>query len=443
MPSSRVLFDKSEFLPAPSSATSEPAAGGKPRLRVAERRQMVFHPGCLDDLIPEDHVARSVWAYVCGLDLSPLLCQIKAVEGSEGRSMTDPRILMTLWLYATIEGISSARELARLCDSQTAYRWIAGGVSLNHHTLSDFRVAHEALLDELLTNSVATLMHHGLVELEEVAHDGIRVRANAASNSFHRRPTLEKCLEQAREQIARLKAEGEQDPAACSARCQAARLRAAQDRETRVTQALKELVEIEAKRKASEKPNARASSTDSEARVMKMAGGGFRPAYNVQFATETTSRMVVGVDVINIGSDKGQIGPMAEQIQKRFGGVPKRYLADGDFQCGEDFEQLKQQGATVYVPLPKPRNPDRSPEVPLWGDTDAVKEWRLRMVTHEAKEIYKKRASVAEWLNAQRRNHGLQQFVVRGLRKVRCIALWHALVNNVLQIFRIRSQVPT
>jgi transposase len=442
MTSSGALFDKSEFLPT-SVSNQEPVPAGKPRLRVAERRQIVFHPGSLDDLISEDHVARLIWAYVCGLDLSPLLSQIKAVEGSEGRAMTDPRILIALWLYATVAGVSSAREVERLCECHAAYRWIAGGVSLNHHTLSDFRVAHEGFLDKLLTNSVATLMHQGLVELREVAHDGVRVRASAGSSSFRRRPTLEDCLREAGEQVARLKEEGDQDPAACSARQQAARLRAAEDRQARVTRALQELVEIEAKRKASEKPKARASTTDPEARLMKMAGGGFRPAYNVQFATETTSRVVVGVDVSNIGSDKGQIGPMSEQIQKRFGCVPEKYLADGDFQCKEDFEQLKQQGTTVYVPLPKPRNPERSPETPVWGDSEAVIEWRRRMVTDEAKEIYKRRASTAEWVNAQRRNRGLQQFLVRGRLKVRCIALWHALTHNILQMFRLRGQVAT
>ena len=163
MASNRALFDQSEFVPGPLD-TSEPAPVGKPRLRLAERRQMVFHPGSLDDLIPEDHVARSIWAYVCGLDLSPLLRQIKAVEGSEGRAMTDPRILMALWLYATTEGVGSAREFAQLCECHTAYRWIAGGVSLNYYTLSDFRIAQEALLDELLTKSVATLLHQGLVQ---------------------------------------------------------------------------------------------------------------------------------------------------------------------------------------------------------------------------------------------------------------------------------------
>lgn len=437
------LFDKSEFVPTTPADNPEPPSGGKPRLRVAERQQMVFQPGSLDDALPEDHVVRLIWAYVCGLDLSPLLGQIKAVEGSEGRAMTDPRILMALWLYATVEGVSSARELARLCECHAAYRWIAGGVSLNHHTLSDFRVAHEAFLDELLTNSVATLMHQGLVELQEVAHDGVRVRASAGSNSFRRRPTLEHCLQQASEQVARLKAAGDQDPAAGSARQKAARLRAAEDRQARVTQALEELKEIEAKRKASEMPNARASTTDPEARVMKMAGGGFRPAYNVQFATETTSRLVVGVDVSKIGSDKGQIGPMSEQIQRRLGRVPERYLADGDFQCREDFERLEQQGTTVYVPVPKPRNPERSPETSVWGDSNVVIEWRRRMETDEAKEIYRRRASVAEWVNAQRRNHGLQQFRVRGRPKVRCIALWHALVHNVLQTFRLKPQITT
>ena len=441
--SSGALFDKSEFVPSPAAGNPEPLPVGKPRLRVAERQQMVFQPGSLDDSISEDHVVRLIWDYVCRLDLSPLLRQIKAVEGVEGRAMTDPRILLTLWLYATVEGVSSARELARLCECHAAYRWIAGGVSLNHHTLSDFRVAHEAFLDELLTNSVATLMHQGLVELQEVAHDGMRVRGSAGTSSFHRRPTLERCLQEAREQVARLKAEGDQDPAAGSARRKAARLRAAEDRQSRVTEALQELEKIEAKRKASEKANARASTTDPQARMMKMAGGGFRPAYNVQFATETAARVVVGVDVINVGSDKGQIGPMSDQIKKRFGTVPPKYLADGDFQCGEDFERLRQQGTTVYVPVPKPRNADRSPESPVWGDSEAVIEWRRRMTTDEAKEIYKRRASVAEWLNAQRRNHGLQQFGVRGRPKLLCIALWHAIAHNILQTFRLRSQLAT
>jgi transposase len=442
MPSG-ALFDKSELIPPTAASDPEPLPVGKPRLRIAQRHQMVFQPGSLDDSISEDHVVRLIWDYVCGLDLSPMLRHIKAVEGVEGRAMTDPRILMTLWLYATVEGVGSARELARLCECHTAYRWIAGGVSLNHHTLSDFRVAHEEFLDELLTNSVATLMHQGLVELQEVAQDGVRVRASAGTSSFHRRPTLERCLQDAREQVARLKAEGEHDPAAWSARQKAARVRAAEDRQARITQALKELEEIEAKRKASEKPNARASTTDPEARMMKMAGGGFRPAYNVQFATETTSRVVVGVDVIKVGSDKGQIGSMSDQIQKRFGGAPQKYLADGDFQCGDDFQRLKEQGTTVYVPVPKPRDPDRSPETPVWGDSEAVIEWRRRMGTDEAKAIYKRRASVAEWLNAQRRNHGLQQFRVRGRPKVRCIALWHAIAHNFLQTFRLRSQIAT
>jgi transposase len=435
------LFDRSEFVPSDVASPAEPVPRGKPRLRMAERQQMVLQPGALEDLIPEEHVARSIWSYVCGLDLSSLLRGIRAVEGNEGRAATDPRILLALWIYATVDGVGSAREVARLCECQAAYRWIVGGVSLNHHTLSDFRVAHEAFLDELLTNSVATLLHAGVVQLQEVAHDGIRVRASAGSNSFRRRPTLERCLGEAREQIARLKSELAQDRAGASTRRQAARLRAAREREERVNRALEELAQIESKRKAADKETARASLTDPEARVMKMAGGGFRPAYNVQFASDTSSGIVVGVDVINTGSDKGQIGRMYDQIENRYGRVPGKYLADGDFQCRQDTERLTERGTLVYVPLPKPKNSERLPETPVPGDSPAVIQWRQRMVTDQAKEIYKRRASTAEWVNAQCRNRGLQQFLLRGRLKVRCIALWHALTQNVLQSIR-SSRAP-
>ena len=193
------LFDKSEFVPEPAAA--EPTKKGVPRLRRAVRDQIVMHWEAVDDLIPEDHRARMVWAYVEGLDLSPLLEKFEAVEGAVGRAGTDPRILLTLWLYATIEGVGSARELDRLCELHAAYKWICGGVSLNYHTLADFRVQHEAFLDNLLTHSVAALLKSGVVELKRVAHDGLRVRAAAGSSSFHRRPTLERHLEEARQQF--------------------------------------------------------------------------------------------------------------------------------------------------------------------------------------------------------------------------------------------------
>ena len=222
------LFDKSEFVPEP--AAEEPSKKGPPRLRLAVRDQIVMHWEAVDDLIPEDHRARMVWAYVEGLDLSPLLEKFDAVEGAVGRAGTDPRILLTLWLYATIEGVGNARELDRLCKLHAAYKWICGGVSLNYHTLSDFRVQHEAFLDELLTRSIAVLLKSGVVELKRVAQDGLRVCASAGSSSFRRRPTLERLLGEARQQVEALKAELDGDRAAAHQRQKAARQRAAEER---------------------------------------------------------------------------------------------------------------------------------------------------------------------------------------------------------------------
>ena len=196
----------------PPSETQEPVPLGRPRLRRAERQQVVMHVASLDSLLPEDHRARLVWEYVEGLDLSELYEQIRAVEGGAGRDAMDPKILMALWLDATLDGVGSARQLAKLCEDHLAYRWICGGVSVNYHTLSDFRTAHPHLLDTLLTQSVATLMHEGLVTLHRVAQDGMRVRANAGAASFRRRPTLEECQSEARQQVESLRQELEENP---------------------------------------------------------------------------------------------------------------------------------------------------------------------------------------------------------------------------------------
>ena len=196
-PSSRKEKEPTLFL-LPASASAEPEPAGRPRLRRAERQQVVMHVASLDSLLPEDHRARWVWEYAQGLDLGALYEPIRAVEGTAGRDATDPRILLALWLYATVDGVGSARQLARLCEDHVAYRWICGGVSVNYHTLSDFRTAHPAFLDELLTQSVATLMQEGLVTLHRVAQDGMRVRASAGAASFRRRATLEECQTQAR-----------------------------------------------------------------------------------------------------------------------------------------------------------------------------------------------------------------------------------------------------
>jgi transposase len=410
-------------------------------LRTVNRHQVVFRAAAIDELIPSDHPARTVWDYVQGLDLSPLYQSIKAVEGHPGRPPIDPKILTALWLYATLEGVGSARQLDELCGHHAAYEWILGDVSINYHTLADFRTAPGELLDHLLTQSVAVLVAEGLVDLNRVAHDGMRVRASAGAASFRRRPTLEEALAAARAQVQALRRELEEDPAASNRRQQKARERAARERAERIQGALDRLPELEAKKKPDDRAQARCSTTDPDATVMKMADGGFRPAYNFQFSTATDSQIIVGVDVLTIGSDAGQMAPMVAQIQSRYDQTPAEVLVDGGFAQHEQIEAVSAQevGCTVYAPVPAPRDQQVDRHAPKPGDSPAVAAWRERMASTEAKAIYKERAATAECVNAQARNRGLIQLRVRGQLKAKAIALWHALAHNLMRSVSLRA----
>jgi transposase len=387
----------------------------------------------LESLLPADHPARAVWEFVESLDLSLLYAKVQSVEGSAGRPAIDPRIYLALWLYATIEGVGSARALERLTRQHDAYRWILGGVSMNHHSLSDFRVQHGEFLDQVLTQSVAVLMAQELVTLKRVSQDGIRVRASAGAASFRRQPSLERCQQEAQEQVERLRAELEKDPDATNRRQAAARQRAAEDRQRRVKAALKQMPGVAAKKPAAEKDKARASTTDADARVMKMGDGGFRPAYNGQFAVDTETQIVVGVEVSNSGSDQGQLVPMLEQLEERYGKIPGESLVDGGFAGLKDIEKASEMGTQVFAPVAKPKDETRDPHVPLPTDSPAIATWRQRMGTPEAKEIYKQRASTVECVNALARNRGLQRLLVRGLDKARAILLWFAIAHNLMR----------
>jgi len=431
-------------MPETSQPIQTPLAGDTPRLRLADRDQVKFRAACWNDLLPDDHPARIVWDYVLELDLSPLLAQIKSVKHNPGRSTTDPRILFALWLYAVCRSIGNARELNRRCDPQTGelpFQWICGDVTVNYHSLADFRVQHGELLDQLLTETVAVLMQQELVTLDRVAQDGMKVRASAGAASFRRKPTLEEHLEQARKQIEALKQELEADPAAATARQKAARERAAREREARLRAALEQHAEIEAKKKQNEKEKARASTTDPDARVMKMADGGFRPAFNVQLATDAATQIITGVEVTNSGGDQGKMAPMVEQHQQRYGQTPDAMLVDGGFVKKEDIVEVSEpQGTTtVYAPVMASKTSQRDPHEPRDDDPPAVAEWRTRMATDEAKEIYKQRAETAECVNAIARNRGLQQFRVRGQPKVRAVVLWYILAHNLVRTLALRA----
>lgn len=416
----------------------EPEEAGRaachPRLQRPNRRQTLLRPTDLESLLPEEHRARVVWEFVSGLDLSPYYEKIRAVEGTAGRPPIDPAILLALWLYATVEGVGSARAIDRFCEEHDAYRWICGGVSVNYHTLSDFRVNHGEILDGLLTESVGVLLMEGLVTLKRVAQDGVRVRASAGAASFRRKKTLERCLEEAERQVERLKKELDEDPGAMSRREAAAKRRAASERKRRVEEALRQWDEVAKRKKAGEREEkARVSTTDPDARVMKMGDGGFRPAVNGQFATDTESQVIVGVDATNVGSDMQAMPPMVEQIESRCGEPPEEYLVDANFASLESVESVS--GRTrVYAPPVKPRDAKRDPYEPLPGDSEAVAEWRQRMGTEAAKEIYRDRAATAECVNAIARNRGLRQITVRGLGKAKAVLLLFALAHNMMRI---------
>lgn len=460
--------DEGLFGALPGQAAPQRVGGGAPRLRFAERRQVEWRSISIDELVPGDHRVRMVWSFVEGLDLSVLHTSIKAVEGHPGHPPLDPRISMALWLYATVEGVGSARELGRLCKEHVAFQWLCGGADTNAKTLSDFRMTSGAVLEQLLVDSFTALIRAGVASLDRVAQDGVRVRAAAGAASFRRRATLQECHHAAGQAVRDLRSELEADPSAGSKRRAAARRRAAVDREQRVRKALTVTEMLHAqqqektrrqadraarKARTAEAPKTavgetsppreskpkepRASTTDAQARVMKMADGGFRPAYNVQFASDTKSGAVLGVTVDNIGSDMGQMAPMNDAIANHYGQRPRQHLADGGFAKLDDIEALAENGVACFVPVPTPRDTSRDRFAPLPGDPPGVKAWRERMSSDDAKTIYKERAATAECANAQARNRGLTQFLVRGLDKVKTIALWHALTHNMVCSWRL------
>jgi transposase len=422
---------------------------GAPRLRRAERRQVSLRPLSLEDLLPADHRARFVWSFAERLDLSALYGAIKAVEGHPGHPPADPRILLALWLYATAEGVGSARELDRLCREHIGFEWLCGGVGVNHTTLAEFRVAHGAVLERLLVDSFAAMLKTGHASLERVAQDGMRVRAAAGAASFRRRASLERCRAEAAAEVVRLRAELDADPGVASRRQAAGRQRAAADRERRVGAALAVAGQLAAKRQGDQRPQSedpprsgdgpaakpppepRVSTTDAEARVMKMPDGGFRPAFNLGFASDPRSTMIAAVTLDNSGSDKGQLRPMSERLAAVYGQRPGEHLVDGGFTKLADIEALAAAGVAVFAPVPKPRDAARDPHAPREGDGPGVAAWRQRMGSEAAKAVYKQRAATAECVNAQCRNRGLLRFFVRGIEKARTVGLWHALAHNM------------
>jgi ribosomal protein L34/transposase len=437
--------------PLPLPETPRPA----PRLRQPDR-SLPLPAQSLEHWLDADHPVRLVWQYVQTLDLHLLTDAIKAVEHHPGRPPADPRLLVALWLFAISNGVNSARRLDDLCAADRGalpYLWLLGGVSVNYHTLADFRVAHAALLNQLFTAGLAVMLYEGLLELDVTAQDSIRVRASAGASSFHRRASLESCLEQARCYLAQLEQQAGQEGDKRSTAQQQAQHRAAEQRQQRLQEALSELGKLEEQRRQRGRDDekdrgsvadARASSTDPEARKMKMADGGFRPAYNVEFNTAAGSGVIVGVDVSNHGNDSGCVVPMLQQTQERTGAVSDAHLVDSGFGSIQDIEAAAKAfpETEVYAPVKNAKEKEAAGEDPYQPkprDKEATAAWRQRMGTEEGKAIYKLRPQTAELTNAQARNRGLYQVRVRGLAKVKAVVLWYVLAHNMVRLWQLRA----
>jgi transposase len=441
MTGAECLFEGLADQPVPSAP-----GRGMPRLRQPERCQPGWEIVAIDDLVARDHPVRAVWAFVGTLDLRCLHDAVKAREGVPGQAPPAPELMLALWLWATVDGVGSARQLDKLCAEHLAYRWLCGGVSMNYHTLADFRMAHGDVLERLLADGVAALVAEGLVALDVLAQDGVRVRAAAGAGSFRRRPRLAELAAAAKTRAARLREELDSDPAAGNRRRQAAQQRAARECEEHVRAALDRMSELEAERARRTKTNKaevskqkepRASTTDAEARSIKMADGGFRPAYNLQIVSAPASQVVVAVDLDTTGSDRGLARRGLERLAS-CGIKPADYLVDGGFTKNEDIEWADAGGVKLWCPAI--HNKHRTdPYAARSEDGPGVADWRQRMPSERGIVLYKERCK-AECPNAWARRMGLTRLLVRGKQKVRAVLLWFALAHNMLRALALRQQ---
>ena len=426
---------------------------GGARVVEAERSQLSWDLVDLDAWLPADHRARVVWAFVLTLNLAPLYAKIKAREGEPGRPAADPRVLLALWLYAMIEGVGSAREVDRLSQSDLAYRWLRGGVPLDYHTLADFRVENDEILDRLLSESLAALMAEGLVHVEEVIIDGTKVRAAASKDSFKTADGLAKAATLAADRVAALKAEVEADPAAQKRRSQAARERAARETAERAARARAMLDRLAAEKEERAKTHKAAedkkgepavSLSDPEARMMRFADGAVRPGWNVQVAATSDHGFIVGIEATDRRNDTGLALPMVDEVERRLGSVPSRLIVDGGLATQDDIVALAERDkpVTVFAPVKPDRQDVTAHSLYLRAakrarEPAALQEWRARMATADGAAVLRRRKRI-ELVNAHIKTRGLGRLLVRGLAKVRSVLCLHALAHNLMTAHRLR-----
>jgi transposase len=344
-----------EELPGLESGYAAPvpvlaAIPARPRVKVVDRSQTSWQMLDVERLIELDHPARAIWELSGRLKLDGFYAPIEAVEGGVGRTPWDPRLLVSLWIYAYSRGISSAREIARRCTYEPVFQWLCGLGEVNHHTLSDFRVNHEASLRELFVQVLGVLSSEGLVSLERVMHDGTRIKACAGADSFRREERLKQHLEAARKQVETMGDPRGEEPK----RKRAAQERALRERQQRLEQALEEVQKVRQVKRPQQREQSRASQSDPQARIMKQSDGGYAPSYNVQLSTEASNRIIVGAEVSQSGSDFVHLIAAVAQMEANLGQKPAQVVVDGGFTSRENIIKLAEQGVDLIGSLPEP-----------------------------------------------------------------------------------------
>ena len=350
--------------PEPRPTVTGPVpAPPAPRYIPIDRQQNRFCSLVVERLIDDDHPARKIWHLVGQLDLSGFEQRVRAVEGHAGRNAHSPQLLIAVWIYAYSRGLHSAREIERQMEYEPALRWLTGLETVNHHTLSDFRVAHGEALRELFTQVLGMLTIEGLITLERVAIDGTKIRANVNKKTFTREQKIREHLQAAREHIAEL--ERQEADEQTTKRQQAARERARREQAERLEQALAEVQKLQAASKAPKPPEKehtagkkkqkhkqpQVSITDPQARFMRTSDNGLAPSMNVQVTADAAHGLIVDVEVVNDPQDSQQLIPAMERIAANCGREPLQALADAGYTNHQSVVEMAQRGVDYYGSL--------------------------------------------------------------------------------------------
>lgn len=415
------------------------------KLKHPIRNQMEMQVNSLDMLLPRDHKARDIWEFVDLMDTRPCFVNVNTFFGHAGRSTTSPKVLFALWLYSILDGNMSARKLEELCKNHNVYKWLAGGVPINRTMLAEFRAIDPMNFEDLLTSCLAVMLQAGLINDTDFAQDGTRIKATAGFNSYRREKSLQKLKEEIKAYIKQLDLENRDCTNSHAKREKVKESRIANERLSRVEQALKTLEKERSLKEENggkirvpptdeELKDVRASTTDPDVRKMKMGDGGYRLAYNVQFATGLESRVIYGVDVVTTldpGTSPRMMCMVHSRLEKLSMPPAENWVADAAFSSKEDVNVNAELFPNCrYFAPPKPRK-DIDPKKHLKNDSEAVKTWRDMIGSDTVEALYKHRCSTAEFSNAQVKNQGLREFSVRGLLKVKGMAILHAIAQNI------------